>query len=319
MSTPAWQFYDVNEAYCELMTAQKHFTEWEDTRNGRARVFKTPVMVTHHAPWHRVLFDPKRDANPFFHYMEAIWMLAGAQNVDFPAKFASNIRQYSDDDVTLHGAYGYRWRGYFGIDQIQVVIGMLKDDPTTRRAVISMWAPNVDLGTSGLDLPCNTHIYFRVRDGRLCMTVCNRSNDLVWGMLGANIVHFSILQEYIAKATGLITGELVQFTNNLHIYEQHMKEGSFSFAPDRWYSSNTVKSISFGPETLYADEARRFVEGTQTRDFSSPILNRNAIPMLEAWEKYKEHDITGAIIQCECIHDSDWRHGCQKWLQRRQK
>ena len=146
-------------------------------------------------------------------------MLSGSNNVDFPASFAKQIREYSDDGTTLNGAYGFRWRYYWDYDQLEQIIYMLKNDSTTRRAVLSMWDPQHDLEYDSVDTPCNTHIYFRTVGGRLDMTVCNRSNDLVWGMLGANIVHMSILQEYIANATGLPVGTYHQFTNNLHVYE----------------------------------------------------------------------------------------------------
>ena len=48
------------------------------------------------------------------------------------------------------------------------------------------------------EIPCNTAIYFKVREGKLNMTVSNRSNDVIWGTFGANVVHMSILQEYVA-------------------------------------------------------------------------------------------------------------------------
>ena len=118
----ATQYDDVNIAYFEMQYIKKHYVRQEETRNGRALVFQGPVVVSHIMPYRRVLFDPIRDANPFFHYMEAIWMLAGSQNVDFPSRFAKQIRQYSDDNVTLHGAYGYRWRHHFEVDQIDEVI-----------------------------------------------------------------------------------------------------------------------------------------------------------------------------------------------------
>src|SRR5512137_1214536 len=198
-----FKFQDVNVAYCEMQIMKQQFADWEETRNGRALVFREPVLITHLHPERRVLFDPVRNANPFFHYMESIWMLAGSNSIRFPVKFARNLAQYSDDGHTFHGAYGHRWRYHFGFDQIETVIRELTNDHTTRRAVINMWDPEADLGEEGKDFPCNTHLYFRVKDDRLNMTVCNRSNDMVWGMLGANIVHFSVLLEYIAHSCQL--------------------------------------------------------------------------------------------------------------------
>lgn len=309
-------FYDVNEAYHELQTLKHHFTVKEDTRNGKAWVFDAPVIVTHGAPWRRVLFDPVRDANPFFHFMESVWMLAGAENVDFPAYFASNIRNYSDDGETLHGAYGHRWRRHFGFDQINEVIELLKYDFSTRRAVLSMWDPMADLvhdALSAKDLPCNTHVYFRVKGDYLEMTVCNRSNDLVWGMLGANVVHMSYLQEYVANAINKAVGSYYQFTNNLHIYDGWERKYG---PPDRWYSRKNFQRIAWSPESLSIPEIKQFV---QTREplGTSPVMVKNIAPMIEAWELHKMKGYPEAIRAAEFIYDDDWRYACVQWLKRR--
>ena len=309
-------FHDINEAYCEMQQVAPHFGEWESTRNGKALVFIEPVLISHTNPERRVLFDSLRDANPFFHYMEAIWMLAGSDSVRFPAKFAKNILNYSDDGKYLHGAYGHRWRASFGVDQVEEVITMLSNDPNTRRAVIGMWNPGLDLNYEGKDLPCNTHIYFRNRSGTLDMTVCNRSNDLVWGCLGANAVHFSILQEYIANATKLRMGCYHQFTNNLHIYEGFTEK--YSKAANRWYTMNSpIQALRFSPHTFDLDEASDFVIEDGAGEWASPILRMNAKPMLLSWESYKMGNKTNALLEANKIYDEDWRAACIMWLERR--
>jgi thymidylate synthase len=313
---------DVNEAYTELQTIKWKFGEWEDTRNGRALVFNTPVCIEHAMPYRRVLFDKVRDANPFFHYMEAIWMLAGREDVYFPSKFAKNIANYSDDGSRLHGAYGFRWRSWFDLDQIQEVINELFKNPTTRRAVIGMWDPSNDLARDSKDLPCNTHIYFRTYNGRLNMTVCNRSNDLVWGMLGANMVHMSILHEYIATTVGMVCGSYYQFTNNLHVYEDWTQK--YDTVRSRWYDQNpAIPRIPFSVDALSWPEAADFCEAVMDGTFdvklqwSSPIIQRNARPMVLAWEAYKGGDIDLAQHYAAAIYDADWGTACDEWLQRR--
>jgi thymidylate synthase len=292
--------------------------DMEKTRNGQALVFPAPVIVEHASPYRRVLFDPVRDANPFFHYMEAIWMLSGGENVDFPARFASNIRNYSDDGITLHGAYGYRWRYAFELDQIHWVTSLLQQEPTTRRAVISMWDPQLDLMRSGLDLPCNTHIYFRASGGRLNMTVCNRSNDMVWGMLGANMVHMAALHEYVSINAGFIPGSYFQFTNNLHIYEDW--QGKYSKTVDQWYTANpSFQRWPFCSANLDLHEAQEFTEyGLDTDEpYQSRILRDNAAPMLLAWTAHKDGDDHLALHEASHIKDGDWKEACIRWLNRR--
>jgi hypothetical protein len=313
-----YAFHDVNEAYPMMQESVKLFGVEETTRNGKAKTIPCPVIVSHQTPWRRVLFDPLRDANPFFHYMEAIWMLSGSENVDFPAHFAKNIMNYSDDGITMHGAYGYRWRYAFERDQIEAVTHMLQDDPATRRAVIAMWDPHLDLERDTKDLPCNTHLYFRVLHNHLDMTILNRSNDLVWGMLGANIVHMSILQEYIANNIGMSTGSLHQFTNNLHVYNGWGGDDKISPVADRWYQHNpNYQRWEFSDRNLDIGEAAHFVENLDDEDFKSRIMRDNVMPMYRSHSAYKDKDLDLALHNANNIYDEDWRMACIRWLERR--
>jgi len=311
-------YTDINQAYEQMQMVKGEFTDWEETRNGRAMAFQYPVLLHSPTPQRRVLFCPIRNANPFFHYMEAIWMLSGSENVDFPSYFAKNIKDYSDDGVTLHGAYGYRWKHHFEVDQIESVIYELATNPTSRRMVVAMWDPQVDLEKESKDIPCNTHLYFRVVQGALSMTVLNRSNDMVWGMLGANYVHFSILQEYMAEAAHLEIGAMYQFTNNLHVYQGW--EDKFGPMSD-WYRANPViRRWLFGPENLNLEEAAHFVEHwSEYEDHIAPkcrILRDNAFPMLMAWDNHKDGNYDLALHYAAKIWDDDWRHACENWLKR---
>lgn len=193
----------------------------EASRNGRVLVAPGPVITEYSEPRERLLMDRLRDANPFFHLFEAIWMLAGRRDVKFVSQFAEQISAYSDNGEVFHGAYGHRWINHFEFDQLDAIMAELQIDPTSRRIVLSMWDPKADLELSQKgkkDLPCNTHAYFGVRDGALNMTVCNRSNDMVWGAYGANAFHFSFLQEFMSLAMSLRTGTYCQISNNFHAY-----------------------------------------------------------------------------------------------------
>lgn len=309
-------FSDVNEAYASMAMMARSW-KMEDTRNGPAAVCQDPVTLIHTRPHRRVLFDKNRDANPFFHYMEAIWMLAGADDVEFLSKFSSNIKNYSDNGHTLRGAYGYRWRHYFQEDQLEEAIRQLKEDPTTRRVVLQMWDVD-DLTAISKDKPCNTHIYLRVVDGRLRFTVCNRSNDLVWGMLGANIVHFSIAQEYIANSAGLGIESLVQFSNNVHVYKDWLNR--FSPVPNSWYSDKLVFTrMKFSDQTFDMAEARRFIRTLGDGSYKSPIFRLNAMPMVRAFEFYKSGNWHVALQYLRDIYDADWREACFLWLTARKE
>lgn len=222
---------NVNDAFHQAawLMMQLRGAREQGSRNGTTIEFDEPVFTHYSHPDECVLFSPARDANPFFHLFEALWMLAGRQDVEFPAHLVKRMAEYSDDGRTMQGAYGYRWRKFFGFDQIESVIKTLSKDPDSRRAVITMWEPKFDVlgadhgsftrgGLASKDIPCNTQIYFKIRDGALRMTVCNRSNDLLWGAYGANAVHMSILQSYIAGKLGRRPGTYTQMSDSLHVY-----------------------------------------------------------------------------------------------------
>lgn len=314
MSCTSVNYWDVAEAYRDMQIMKAHFTKWEDTRNGRALVFQDPVCVTFKCPGSRVLLDPKRNANPFLHFMEALWMLGGRNDVEWPAYFSKNMENYSDDGKTLHGAYGHRWRYHYSTDQLYEIVRILKKDPNSRRAVLAMWDAEYDLSDKK-DLPCNTHIYFQLRDGALNMTVCNRSNDLVWGMLGSNYVTFSILQEYLAGWLGVNVGLYHHFTNNLHVYEGW--EDKFSYDHPPGPTLDRYRLVPINPTTLPDSGLRTFLDRPLNEVGCGEVIETVAKPMYKAWILYKEsRDFDKAVSRAEEIADSSWRTASVQWLAR---
>ncbi len=321
---------NVNQALYELTNMLFVEGYEEPSRAGPVLTFPAPVMVTYRNPTERVLFSPMRDANPFFHLMEAFWMLAGRKDLEFPRKFNSNFGQFSDDGVYLHGAYGFRWRNHFGIDQIVYVIELLREDPTTRRAVIAMWDPKVDNGKDLKDIPCNTTVYFRnvPRNGQsqLDMTVCNRSNDLVWGLCGANAVHMSILHELIAGAAGLPLGVYRQFTNNLHVYTDRypigkLRElGADAVHHDAYRFGEVMPQPLANSPLKFLYEAELFVQlgDSKFADYTEPFIAETALPMLRAWNARKAGDVEKMWEQLNAIQAQDWKRACLGWAQRRE-
>ena len=212
---------NVNDLFQDLLYKVRAEGNLQETRNGKAYSMKTPTLFSMRYPDERVLFHPERKANPYFHVMETVWMFAGSKDVEWLQQFNKGIARYADSDGTINGAYGHRWLHHFGVDQIRNAINELNRDPDTRQAVIVMYDPSTDYLPHYNDRPCNTNIYFRKREDRLDMTICNRSNDIVWGACGANAVHMSYLHELVAASTNLRQGTYYVMSNNLHIYEPH--------------------------------------------------------------------------------------------------
>lgn len=310
---------NVSEALWVAIKDIETSAELVTTRNGPAYEFSGPVAITYTKPRERVLFYPERDANPFFHCLESLWMLAGRNDTAFVEQYSKNIGRYSDDGLTFNGAYGFRWRHHFDYDQLHVAAHRLKTFPNDRRTVVAMWdgVHDLMLDNNVKDVPCNTHIYFSVRGGTLHMTVCNRSNDLIWGACGANAVHMSYLMEYMAARVGARMGHYVQFTNNLHAYEDVLVKHRL-LGPD--YEPYLQFRFPSMPLVMQPDrfdeEVAEFCDGRRT-GFKEWFLELTAVPMANAYDLYKQGDVDAALDSANTIGSEDWRKACLEWLQRR--
>jgi thymidylate synthase len=339
-------------------------------------VLQEPIIVTYEKPLERVLTNPNRDANPFFHLYEALWMLAGRNDVAPLKYYNSKVDQFSDGGETFNGAYGHRWRyaketrpvtfidGFGGgghkerVDQLDILVAHLKADRNSRRAVLNMWNVEGDLLKVGnsKDVCCNLEVMFSIRSHYaspefsgeiklLDMTVTNRSNDMVWGMLGANYVHFSFLQEYMAAKIGVDVGVYNQFSNNLHVYDWNWKpdewnEGMVDYY-DRTYHPFRPKfehvPLVDDPETFDA-ELQEFVEthengervnfeGAGRRVWKERFFREVAHPMMCAFHCHKAGAYDEAAIWLGLepgltdglspVRAHDWAMVAEEWIDRR--
>jgi hypothetical protein len=300
----------------------------QNTRAGPALVHPLPVCNTYQHPTQRVLFSRARRANPFFHLFEAFWMLAGREDAAFLDTYVHDFgARFAEVNGNLHGAYGYRWRHHFGLDQLKIVVEQLRRDPDDRRAVIGMWDPAGDLGVSKRDIPCNTAIYLRLHPkpdgGRyLDMTVCCRSNDAIWGLYGANAVHFSVLQEYLAHWLKADVGAMHTLSNNFHVYESTLHLWDKDEICHDPYSSEAVEAVPLFAG-YYAKEAFLFDlhDWLRSPDELRPTAGftfRNLlVPMARVHSTYKAKGVGAAVALLEDVKSSDWRAGAAQWLGQR--
>ena len=302
----------------------------QDSRAGATLEFDGPVVTTYEKPCERVLFWEGRDANPFFHFMEGLWMLQGREDVEFLTHYNKGMEAFSDNGFTLNGAYGYRWREFYEKDQLDVVVKRLQDNPDDRRCVVAMWECNNDLDRDTLDTPCNTHIYFKVRNNKLNMTVCCRSNDMIWGAYGANAVHFSMLQEYMAARIGVEVGVYNQVSDSFHVYTELFNSMKEKLPEFDYYTfkypmvGNPYKTISVFPMVNDPEEfdgdLDAFFRGQQN-GFANHFFSDVAIPMKTAWDMHKlDQNTRGAIsLLYSFCKAEDWQIACVEWLERRLK
>lgn len=302
-----------------------------DSRNGKVLRFPTPLTTVYEFPNERVLFDKNRNCNPFFHFIEGLWMIDGRNDLDTLTMFAKKMADFSDDGVLVNGAYGHRWRQWFGRDQLQEAIELLIRNPLDRRVVLQMWDASKDLNSSSKDVPCNTQVYFSARPLKngsyvLDMTVTNRSNDLIWGMYGANAVHFSMVHEYVASCVNMKLGKYYQISNNAHVYldvweplNEKLHEG---YHPDPYETAEVTSLPLVDKWETFDVELKIFFDWLHEGDlfgykYENSVFSETAIPMVEAWWLWKEQMIGEAIGKANLIKAPDWRKACVEWLERK--
>ena len=193
-------------------------------------------------PYNRVTFLKNRRINPFFQIAESLWILSGRSDVEWLTKFNANMVQFSDDGKFFNAPYGERMRSWNKnslhnivinpIDQLMDAYVKLVADKDTRQAVIVLYNPmfdnaNYTIKEQGKDISCNLILTFKIRQSKLNLTVFNRSNDLHWGVFGANLCQFSTIQEVMLnwlrkcgkpEYKDLEMGTYTQITDSLHIY-----------------------------------------------------------------------------------------------------
>lgn len=338
----------------------------ETSRGGPVLVMPSPVMTVTERPRERVVLAPWRDANPFFHLVESAWMLAGRDDTAFLTPYVKRMGQYGEQGTgRQHGAYGARWRSGFDLDQLNVLVRRLKVDPGDRQCVLQMWdasplrdiAGHVvghdDLTGQWKDRPCNTHCYLRVRSESrietprsgytadnytvatpvLDLTVCCRSNDMIWGAHGANAVHFSYLQEYLADRIGVGVGTMYQLSNNYHayvdVYERTLaaRKEQNGFASTTRYESS---DLTWQPMRMVGEPALdtelgplcALLEHVHAGDPVPPNSFGTAFARLVrlaalAHAQYRAGRYNVALGMAEAIEAPDWRAACVEWLDRR--
>lgn len=303
------------------------------SRNGPVRAMDEPLIISYDRPDQRVLLYPEREANPFFHLYECLWMMAGRRDVAGVARYVPGMRNFADDGRTFNAAYGYRWRRHWqGVDQLVWAIERLSDTALAledRRCHISMWDPRRDTKPT-LDVPCNHGISFRCRsNGHLDMTVYNRSNDLVLGAFGANVVHMSFLHELVAGAVGLPLGRYHQVTNDMHIYLEHDVTPRVIPLAGTWTpETDDYNTGRVGPFPIISthwkewfEDLDLFLKYGNVVGLRDRFFRRVAGPVVLAHDHYFEHRgedrYTGALdILAQCLA-SDWRVACEEWIMRR--
>lgn len=306
-----------------------------ESRNGPVIVSPEPVCTVYERPRQRVMFHPWRDANPFFHLYESLWMLAGRRDVLPLVRYVKRMADYAESDGNQNAAYGYRWRRAGAQphqrDQLDLIIRTLRHDRTSRQAVLQIWDHRLDINYPTKDRACNVAATFQIADDKLDMTVFCRSNDVIWGCYGANAVHFSMLMEYVARHVGVHVGVYRQISVNWHAYlntyepiaEFHSDAADvydpYEFGHFREYPlcSSSQQEWDMCVSRFVTDDGRLPTK-IEREEFYDPFFRDVAWSMVAAHDAYKSDDFVGARRWMSEVVADDWRIAGLEWIDRRE-
>ena len=176
---------------------------------------------------------------------ELLWFLKGDTNIEYLTENGVRIwNEWADEKGDLGPVYGEQWRNWNGegIDQIKAVIAMLKNNPDSRRMLVSAWNPtvlpdtsvsfseNVAKGRAALP-PCHAFFQFYVVDGKLSCQLYQRSADIFLGV-PFNIASYALLNMMIAQVCDLEAGEFIHTFGDAHIYSNHKDQLELQLSRD---------------------------------------------------------------------------------------
>ena len=178
-----------------------------------------------------VLVHPARSLNYRFLIAEWLWILAGREDV---GSIAYYIAWYSDDGKTFAGAYGPRLA-----KQWDYLLKTLREDPSSRQAVATIWTPNPP---KTRDTPCTVAAQFLIREGKLHGIFIMRSSD-AWKGVVYDAFNFSQLTNWLVGELKVETGSLTMHLGSSHLYQEEWKLAETVIA--RSEAMETLRSVNF--------------------------------------------------------------------------
>jgi len=164
---------------------------------------------------------------------ELLWFLSGDTNIRYLKEHGVSIwDEWADEHGDLGPVYGHQWRSWpkpdgGTIDQISAVVEQIKDNPNSRRHIVSAW--NVAEVDTMVLPPCHCLFQFYVADGRLSCQLYQRSCDIFLGV-PFNIASYAVLTMMMAQVTGLAPGDFVHTLGDAHLYSNHLDQADLQLS-----------------------------------------------------------------------------------------
>jgi len=177
---------------------------------------------------------PGRRVNPCFGAAETMWILRGSE-APWIFDYNAALLKFADGGI-LRGAYGPRLRNWGGAkDQLRWVLRVLKEDSSSRRAVIQIFDPGaVDIAHH--DIPCTIGFRFFIRQGRLSMHTLMRAND-VWLGMPYDVFCFTTIHEIMAFNLKCVLGDYVHIVDSIHLYDHDLERARGCHLPQEFASA----------------------------------------------------------------------------------
>ena len=178
---------------------------------------------------------------------ELLWFLQGDTNIRYLKENGVSIwDEWADESGNLGPVYGYQWRSWPApdgrhIDQIATVIEQIKNNPNSRRMIVSAWNPALvdDMALP----PCHAMFQFYVADGKLSCQLYQRSADIFLGV-PFNIASYALLTMMVAQVCGLQAGEFIHTLGDAHLYSNHFEQARLQLSR----TPKTLPTMNINPE-----------------------------------------------------------------------
>ncbi len=170
----------------------------------------SPITVTIKDIRQNLVTNPYRKLNYAFAIAEVLWIWQGRRDLRFIAAYNKAMEKFSDDGSILSGAYGPPFS-----EQLGYVREILRKDPNSRQAVMTIWKPSP---FESKDIPCTIMLHFMIRGGKLNLITYMRSNDL-WLGFPYDVHTFTTIQKAIAEDLSVGYGTYTHIAGSLHLYE----------------------------------------------------------------------------------------------------
>ena len=203
---------------------------------------------------------------------ELLWFLRGDTNIKYLNEHGVSIwDEWADENGNLGRVYGAQWRDWRGlngthVDQITKVISEIRENPSSRRLIVSAWNP-AEIDTMALPA-CHVLFQFYVNEGELSCQLYQRSADLFLGV-PFNIASYSLLTMMVAQACDLKPGDFVHTFGDLHLYSNHLEQAREQLSRD----CRTLPRMQLNP-------AIKRIEDFQFEDFT--LLDYDPHPSIRA-------------------------------------